>query len=245
MNTISQILLVASVIVVVLGSIAIIILISNIKMLKIMKNINKFIENENSFINLEPKKISKGYLILKEVLDIPLGFIMFVLMSPIILIIAILIKLEDGGPILTQRKRVGKDGMLINLNYFRVEKREIQSNLDLSEKDFTRIGLFLRKTEIEALPLLINVIKGDIAITGPSFYSPKMYEELPNSFKQKLSIYKPGMTSLWAISLDRRSYSRESKILFDIYYVTNKSFLLDLYISYYTVIIVFANNGNI
>jgi len=194
----------------------------------------------------------------KRLFDIIFSFFGLILVSPLLLLLAILIKLDSPGPIFYRGKRVGKDGKEFRIFKFRsmVENAEELGGSSTAADDprLTKIGKFLKKYQLDELPQLINVLKGEMSLVGPR-PEVKMYVDMMTDEERKtiLSI-KPGMTdlaSLWDFhegeilrgSPDpEKTYQekiRPTKIKLQLEYVKNRSFLLDLKIILKTVLKVF------
>ena len=195
---------------------------------------------------------------IKRLFDIIFSFFGLILVSPLLLLLAILIKLDSPGPIFYRGKRVGKDGKEFRIFKFRsmVENAEELGGSSTAADDprLTKIGKFLKKYQLDELPQLINVLKGEMSLVGPR-PEVKMYVDMMTDEERKtiLSI-KPGMTdlaSLWDFhegeilrgSPDpEKTYQekiRPTKIKLQLEYVKNRSFLLDLKIILKTVLKVF------
>jgi len=195
---------------------------------------------------------------IKRLFDVIFSFFGLILVSPLLLLLAILIKLDSPGPIFYRGKRVGKDGKEFRIFKFRsmVENAEELGGSSTAADDprLTKIGKFLKKYQLDELPQLINVLKGEMSLVGPR-PEVKMYVDMMTDEERKtiLSI-KPGMTdlaSLWDFhegeilrgSPDpEKTYQekiRPTKIKLQLEYVKNRSFLLDLKIILKTVLKVF------
>lgn len=172
---------------------------------------------------------------LKRTLDITVSFAALIVSAPVILGTAIVINRKIGKPIFFKQMRPGKDEKPFEILKFRTmtEKRDINGEL-LPDKDrMTKTGDFIRKTSIDELPQLINVLKGDLSLVGPRpllmGYLPLYTEE-----QRKRHLVKPGITG-WAQVNGRNAISWEAKFKLDVWYVENQSFKLDMFILYKTV----------
>ncbi len=208
----------------------------------------------------------------KRILDIILSLIIGIIFLPILLIIALLIKLYDNGPVLADiPPRVGKDGEEFKLYKFRSmvenahnllkEKPEYadlyekykKNNYKLSiEEDprITPIGKFIRKHSLDEFPQLLNVLKGEMSLVGPRAYypdelaaQPKKFPEVKNLIDDVLSV-KPGVTGLWQVS-GRNEIDFDDRIKLDACYASKKSLLLDLWILLKTPWVVITGDGAI
>lgn len=191
-----------------------------------------------------------------RVLDI-IGAIVGLLLSLIpVLIIAIRIKREDGGPIFFKQKRVGKNGdvfLMCKIRSMVVEAETLrQELLDESDVDgmfkmkddprVTKVGKYIRKHSLDELPQFWNVLKGDMSLVGPR---PALTEEADfYSDREKLRLkVKPGITGLWQVS-GRSNVSFDKMIDLDLDYIENKSFLGDIRIMLKTLLLVFPGEKN-
>ena len=172
---------------------------------------------------------------LKRVFDIIASLIGLILLSPVILITAILVRTKLGSPIFFTQDRVGKDNKIFKMIKFRTmtDEKDKDGELLSDEYRLTSFGKFLRSTSIDELPELINVLKGDMSLVGPR---PLLVKYLPLYSKEQIRRHevKPGVTG-WAQINGRNSISWCEKFKLDIWYVDNKSFLLDIKILFLTV----------
>jgi exopolysaccharide biosynthesis polyprenyl glycosylphosphotransferase len=197
----------------------------------------------------------KGYLIAKRIMDICGALIGLICLSWLFLIVALLIKLEDPkGPVFFKQVRVGKDGKEFYMYKFRsmVTNAEelLESLLHLNEvsgamfkmKDdprVTKIGKFIRKTSIDELPQLWNVLKGDMSLVGPRPPLPREVAQYTEYDKQRLLV-TPGCTGLWQIS-GRSNVGFKEMVELDLQYIRNRSILFDLKIIFKTVLVLFGS----
>lgn len=202
------------------------------------------------------KKKINMYEISKRVMDILGAFLGLILFSPIILIVAILIKITSEGPIFFIQKRVGKNGELFNIYKFRsmVENaEELKEKLELKNemsgpmfkmKDdprVTSLGKIIRKMSIDEIPQLWNVLKGDMSLVGPRPSLPKEVEQFDSWMYKRLDI-KPGLTCYWQVS-GRNNIDFEEWMKLDIKYVDERSFLVDVKLIFNTVFLLFGDNN--
>ncbi|MDK2839893.1 MAG: hypothetical protein PWQ83_1459 [Thermosipho sp. (in: thermotogales)] len=181
---------------------------------------------------------------IKRILDFVFALILLILLFPIMFFAAIAIKIEDPkGPILFKQKRVGKNSKIFTIYKFRTMIVETEGNgrklTDLER--LTKVGAFLRKTSIDELPQLFNIIKGEMSFIGPR---PLLVEYLPlyNDFQARRHEVTPGISG-WAQVNGRNAVSWEKKFEYDVYYVDNLSFLLDLKIFILTIIKILKKEG--
>lgn len=180
---------------------------------------------------------------MKRVFDIVLSVLLTVMLSPLLAIVALLVFLCFGCPVIYKQKRPGKDGVVFTLYKFRTmldivdEKGEL-----LEDKDrITRFGRFLRSTSLDELPELFNVLKGDMSFVGPR---PLLVEylDLYTLEQARRHDVKPGITG-WAQVNGRNAISWEEKFKLDIWYIDNWNLLLDLKIMFLTVYKILKREG--
>ena len=205
--------------------------------------------------NMEIKgKIYRGF---KRIVDVVLGCIGLVLLSPVFLILAICIKIDSKGPVIFAHKRIGKNGKEFNMYKFRSmyenaeemienfseeQKREWQENFKLeNDPRITKVGKFLRKTSLDELPQIVNIIKGDLSIIGPR---PIVDEELEKygENKEKFLSITPGLTGYWQAN-GRSNTTYEERMQMELYYIDNQSLLLDIKIFFKTIVSVIKKEG--
>ena len=171
----------------------------------------------------------------KRTLDITVSFSALIVSAPVILGTAIVINKKIGKPIFFKQTRPGKDEKPFEILKFRTmtDERDLNGEL-LPDKDrMTKTGDFIRKTSIDELPQLINVLKGDLSLVGPR---PLLMDYLPlyTEEQRKRHLVKPGITG-WAQVNGRNTISWEEKFKLDVWYVENQSFKLDMFILYKTI----------
>ena len=172
---------------------------------------------------------------LKRTLDITVSFSALIVSAPVILGTAIVINKKIGKPIFFKQTRPGKDEKPFEILKFRTMTDDSDLNGELlPDKDrMTKTGDFIRKTSIDELPQLINVLKGDLSLVGPR---PLLMDYLPlyTEEQRKRHLVKPGITG-WAQVNGRNTISWEEKFKLDVWYVENQSFKLDMFILYKTI----------
>lgn len=179
--------------------------------------------------------------IFKRVLDIGLAVVVVPIVLPISLIVAPVIYLADRGPIFYSAERVGKDGKLFKMYKFRSMKVDapdirLEDGSTYNAEDdprVTKVGRMLRKTSIDELPQILNVLKGDMSFVGPRPDPPDWLEKYPEDVKIFLTV-RPGITG-YSQAYFRNSVDGEAKMKNDVYYAMNCSFLLDIKIIFKTV----------
>ena len=167
---------------------------------------------------------------------------MIIVTSPLFILLAIIIKLESTGPVIYRQERVGLDGNIFEIFKFRsmrINAEEKTGPVWASDGDNrrTRLGTFLRRTSIDELPVLINVLRGEMSLVGPRPLPIKYFSRF-NSFQLKRLNVKPGITGLAQIN-GRNLLSWDEKFRYDINYVNDYSFLLDIKIIFKTIIVLF------
>ena len=175
-----------------------------------------------------------------------IGLLLFILLSPLFLIVSLIIYIDDGFPVLYRQKRIGINNSIFEVFKFRTMKKnipDIPTHLVGDPQQFyTRSGPFLRKLSIDELPQLINIIKGDMVFVGPrpALYNQDDLVEL----RTRVGVQKlmPGLTG-WAQVNGRDKLSIAVKVQFDEYYLKNRSWLLDLKIVFLTLLRVFGMKG--
>lgn len=180
---------------------------------------------------------------IKRILDFTLSLIALIILSPLLLILAILVKIKLGSPIIFKQKRPGKNEKIFTLYKFRTmtDKKDEQGNLLPDDQRLTKFGKLLRSTSLDELPELINILKGDMAIVGPR---PLLIEYLPlyNEEQKHRHDVLPGLTGLAQIS-GRNSISWEDKFKEDIEYISKITFIKDAKIILKTIGKVFKREG--
>lgn len=204
--------------------------------------------------NIEGK--SKIYLIVKRITDIVCSLAGLIVLSPILLITAIAIKMDSKGSIFFKQDRVGKDERIFSMYKFRsmvVNAEELKKSLEKAnemsgpmfkmKKDprITRVGRFIRKTSIDELPQLINVLKGDMSLVGPRPSLPKEVEAFEPWMKERLTVL-PGLTCIWQVS-GRNNIPFKEWMELDIKYVRERSYLLDLKLIFKTFFVLFGDDN--
>lgn len=180
---------------------------------------------------------------LKRFLDFLVSVIGLFIIAPLLLaIIVFLIIANSGHPFFTQT-RPGKNGKLFKVIKFKTmnEKKDAHGNLLPDAQRLTPIGKFIRKTSLDEIPQFINVLKGDMSLIGPR---PLLVEYLPlyNKYQARRHEVRPGITG-WAQVNGRNAISWEQKFNYDVYYVDNCSFVLDMIILVKTIEKVFKSEG--
>lgn len=191
----------------------------------------------------------KKYYYIKCVIDFILAVIGLVILSPLFLIIAILIKLDSKGPVFFLQDRLGKDGKVFKIYKFRTMvdgaiNMGAGLRTDVGDSRITKVGNILRKTSLDEIPQLINIIKGEMSFIGPRPpvpYHPYEYDEYSAEQKKRFSI-RPGISGYAQVEL-RNSGTWDERIELDLKYVKKMSFSFDLYIFFKTIYTVFKKEN--
>lgn len=176
------------------------------------------------------------YEIIKRAFDLIASGVSIVLLFPLMVIIYCIIKIQDPSPAIFKQERIGKDGKLFSIYKFRSMKQNAPTLAarEINEEDYvTSIGKILRKTSLDELPQLLNILKGEMSFVGPRPLIPN--EGIINDLRVEKEIHKliPGLTG-WAQIKARNTHSMEEKLDLDVYYYNNRNFLLDLKIIFMT-----------
>jgi len=181
--------------------------------------------------------------IIKRPMDFILSLISIIALSPILLVVAILVKVKLGGPVLFKQKRPGLNERIFTMYKFRTMTNERDQNGELLPDSvrLTKFGRFLRSTSLDELPELFNILKGDMSIIGPR---PLLVQYLPlyNDHQKRRHKVRPGLSGLAQVS-GRNAISWEDKFNLDVKYVDNVSFIEDWKIIFLTIKKVFAREG--
>jgi exopolysaccharide biosynthesis polyprenyl glycosylphosphotransferase len=196
------------------------------------------------------------YHVVKRVFDVVIGVVILILLLPIIPVLAIMIKLESPGGVFFRQERVGKGGRVFKFYKFRSMCKEAEEQKDhieaLNEQEgpvfkvrsdprVTIVGKFLRRSSLDEIPQIFNVLKGDMSIVGPRPHMPKEVAQYQSWHRRRLEVI-PGITCLWQIS-GRSHISFNEWMRLDIEYLKNRSFKYDLVIFLKTIPAVIARKG--
>lgn len=193
-------------------------------------------------------KESIVYNVYSRILDIGLSLIGLIIGIPLVIIFGILIKLEDKGPIIYKQERVGKHGKLFNVYKLRsmrvdAEKYGAQWAQD-NDPRILKVGNFIRKTRIDEIPQLFNILKGDMSIIGPRPERPMFtmqFNDDIDGFINRLLV-KPGLTG-WAQVNGGYEMTPEEKLKWDIEYIQNRNIFIDIKIILKTITVVLTGSG--
>lgn len=223
----------------------------------------KITDNIRIFQKSETKTNRKIlYKILKRIIDIIGALVGIVILIPttVIIYLARKISKEDNGPLFYEQLRYGKNGKVFRLYKYRSmcigadkKLKEYLENNEEAKKEFekthklqndpriTKIGDFLRKTSLDELPQMINILKGDMSLVGPRLVIEKEVEEYGENKERFLSV-KPGLTGYWQVN-GRSNTTFKERMEMELYYVDNRSLWLDIKIFFKTFITVFKKEG--
>lgn len=199
----------------------------------------------------------KIYFVIKRFFDFILSLIAIILLLPVFLIIAIAIKLDSKGPVFFKHKRIGKNGKMIGVykfrsmvinaeelmkNFTKEQKEEYEKNFKLdNDPRITKVGKFLRKSSLDELPQLLNILIGNMSIVGPRPIVTKELEKYGNQKDKFLSV-TPGLTGFWQAS-GRSDVDYDERIKMELYYVDHCSLWLDFKIILKTFVAVIKKEG--
>lgn len=200
---------------------------------------------------------NKLYLISKRFIDIIFSLIGILLLFPVFFIVAFLIKQEDRkGPVIFKQIRVGENGKAFCIYKFRsmitnaeelklllVHQNEASGPIFKMKQDprVTRFGRFIRRTSIDELPQLINVLKGDMSLVGPRPPLPEEVEKYTSYEKQRLTV-TPGLTCYWQVS-GRSAIGFEQWVEMDLKYINERNLLIDIKLIYKTIFVLFGSRN--
>lgn len=185
----------------------------------------------------------KNRIFIKRILDICVALGLLIVLFPVIVIVAVLVKTKLGSPIIFTQERVGKDNKIFKMVKFRTMKECIDKdgNILPDEERLTSFGKKLRSSSLDELPELINILKGDMSLVGPR---PLLVDYLPLYSKEQIRRHEvlPGLTG-WAQINGRNSIKWKKKFELDVWYVENWNLKLDIKIIFLTIIKVFKMDG--
>ncbi len=203
---------------------------------------------------LEYEKVGLVYSFFKRLFDVILSLMGIILLSPIFIIVIIAIKIDSKGKAFFVQERVGLKGNIFRMYKFRsmvVDAEELKKNL-MTQNEMggpmfkmkedprvTRVGRFIRKTSIDELPQLFNVLKGDMSLVGPRPSLPSEVKEFETWMMERLAV-KPGITCYWQVS-GRNNIDFIDWMKLDIKYVREKNIWIDVKLIFKTVFVLFGD----
>jgi exopolysaccharide biosynthesis polyprenyl glycosylphosphotransferase len=208
------------------------------------------------FVNLREPALSNYQRLIKRAFDIVLSMLLLPLLIPILALVALLIKLDSRGEIIFKQQRVGENGRLFIMYKFRTMFQNAEARLgevlyqneageiihkQADDPRVTRLGQFLRRSSMDELPQILNVLKGDMSLVGPRPEMPWLVEHY-KLWQRKRFTVPPGITGWWQINgrSDKPMHLHTEE---DLYYIQNYSLWLDLYILLKTLLVVFLRKG--
>lgn len=174
-----------------------------------------------------------GYHFVKRTFDIVFALVGVIAASPLFLIVAIAIKTTSKGPVFFRQRRTGRGGKEFDILKFRsmIADNDVR---DLSKGDqYTTVGKFIRRTSIDELPQLINIVKGEMSFVGPRPWIPEYWQNMNDEERERNSV-RPGITGLAQV-MGRNSINIFEKIGYDLEYVQSASILIDLKVMFLTI----------
>lgn len=218
------------------------------------------IENEDVVVEFEPVKIKggKAYAFFKRTFDIFCSLLAIIVLSPILLIVGLLVKLTSRGPMIYVSKRIGKNGKVFNFYKFRsmykdaeqrlqelLDKNEVKGGVIFKMKNdprITKFGKFIRKTSLDELPQLFNILKGDMSIVGPRPSTDREYK-LMNDYHKQRFLVPQGLTGEWQVG-GRSTTTFDEMIEMDLNYIEKKrGFWYDIKLIFKTVGVIFKKDN--
>ncbi len=183
------------------------------------------------------------YQYTKRLMDLVLSSLLLVIMLPVMVVIAVVISINPGGPVMFKQQRVGLNGRSFSILKFRTMfvSSSVFGFKPESEEDprVTPIGRFLRRSSLDELPQLINVIKGEMSLVGPRPEQPFLVERYETWQKSRLSVL-PGMTGWWQVN--GRKQPMHDYVSEDLYYIKHRSILFDFYIMMRTIRVMYQSD---
>lgn len=200
---------------------------------------------------MEHKRV---YEFIKRTMDISCSLIALVVLLPILLLVSVLIKVESKGPVIFAQDRVGKDGKVFKMYKFRsmvanaeelkekLMKQNERSGPMFKIRDdprITKVGKFVRRTSIDELPQLVNILKGDMSIVGPRPSLPKEVKQFKEWMMERLNV-KPGLTCYWQVS-GRNDIEFTEWMKLDVKYVKERNIIIDIKLIFKTFFVLFGD----
>ena len=185
-----------------------------------------------------PRTTPRYYAFCKRALDLALSTLLLIVFAPLFALIAILVRLDSPGPSLFIQKRAGRNGELFDIYKFRSmyagSARYELSPTTSRDPRITPIGRLLRRASLDELPQLLNVLRGNMSLVGPRPEMPFIVQRYNDQQRQRLCV-TPGITGLWQLS-PFRGLPIHQNIQYDLYYIRNRTFLMDIAILVQTVL---------
>lgn len=215
----------------------------------LVSSARQIIVDDAPFLDLEYQRITLGQRILKRMIDIVMSLAVLILLSPLLAVIALLIKLEDGGPVIFRQKRLTINGREFNICKFRTmsvtsSEEKHQESAKVGDKRITRTGKWLRRTRLDELPQFWNILKGEMSVVGPR---PEMLQNIAQ-YKAELPVFsyrekmKAGLTGYAQIE-GRYNTTPEDKLMLDLMYIESFSVWLDIKLIFRTLTVLFKSDS--
>ena len=198
-------------------------------------------------------EVSRSVLIGKQIVSFSVSLLLLVLFLPLFPLIALLIKLDSPGPVFFRQERVGEDGKVFTLWKFRSMRKDAERNTGpvwakAQDSRVTRVGKYLRRTRLDEVPQLFNVLKGDMSLVGPRPERPNFVDELSKTipFYYLRHSVKPGVTGWAQINYGYGNSVEDAveKLQYDLFYIKNVSWALDLLVLLHTIKTVLVRKGS-
>ena len=177
----------------------------------------------------------------KRVLDVLIAILLLVLFAIPMILIAIAIKVEDHGPVFFKQYRTGRYGKVFRLIKFRSMKVDNDVHDFKCADKHTKVGSFLRRTSLDEIPQVFNILKGEMSFIGPRPWIPDYYENMNETQRKRVNV-RPGITGL-AQAKGRNGLTIFEKIKFDVHYVENLTFFEDCKVVFLTIVTVLSGKG--
>lgn len=203
-------------------------------------------------IEVHPELLKPWQFAVKRLIDICLSFVVLVVGLPVWLIIAVIVRLESKGPALFSQQRIGRNGSVFRIYKFRSMVQDAEKHgqqwTKVGDPRVTRFGYFLRKSHLDEIPQMWNILVGDMSVVGPRPEQPKYVEYFSTHipYYDRRHKVRPGLTGWWQIkytSYDESLDEIKNRIRFDFYYIENMSLRLDLEIIIRTAVLMFRGHG--
>jgi undecaprenyl phosphate N,N'-diacetylbacillosamine 1-phosphate transferase len=190
-----------------------------------------------------PNQLYISYI--KSTFDVCCSVLLLICLIPLSLVVSVLIKLDSQGPVLFNQPRIGKNGREFRIYKFRTMYENVPkeglSPVDSLDQRITKVGRLLRKTSLDELPQLINILKGEMSFVGPRPEQKSIVEQHYTSHEYARFLVKPGITGIWQISMDRTKPIHEN-LHHDFKYIHEISLVNDLKIIFKTIVVIFKSN---
>ncbi|WP_427179351.1 sugar transferase [Paenibacillus sp. TC-CSREp1] len=181
----------------------------------------------------------------KPLIDVMVAGLLLLVVSPVMILLSILIKLDSKGSVVFRQDRYGKNGVKFRIYKFRtmymdVSKYSVSPTSSLDPR-ITRVGRFLRKTSLDELPQLLNILKGEMSFIGPRPELKTIVEQHYTELERRRFVVKPGITGLWQVS-EARKEPIHHNLQYDFYYISNMSLRMDIKVIIQTVRVMIKSN---